>query len=106
MTFTLMSYQGRNDRIAKTYKIQAKPLDLDTGRSVLSGDVNNRYLSRILIPALAMGVARTGQLYEKTTAQESYVSNGTVVTSSDGKVSTDQIKGTFLGAGATDRRCS
>ncbi|EAV7565627.1 hypothetical protein FC224_22060 [Salmonella enterica] len=97
MTFTLMSYQGRNDRIAKTYKIQAKPLDLDTGRSVLSGDVNNRYLSRILIPALAMGVARTGQLYEKTTAQESYVSNGTVVTSSDGKVSTDQIKGTFFG---------
>lgn len=97
MTFSLMTYKGKNDRIVKTYKILAKPMDLDTGRSVLSGDVNNRYLSRILIPALALGVAKTGQLYEKTTAQESYVSNGTIVTSSDGKVSTDQIKGTFLG---------
>lgn len=97
MTFSLMSYRGRNDRIAKTYRIQAKPIDLDTGRSMLSGNVNNRYFSRIVIPALALGVAKTGQLYEKTTAQESYVSNGTVVTSSDGKVSTDQIKGTFFG---------
>ncbi|MDY8671113.1 hypothetical protein UY775_15180 [Escherichia coli] len=97
MTFSLMSYRGKNDRIAKTYKIQAKPMDLDTGRSMLSGDVNNKYFSRIVIPALALGVAKTGQLYEKTTAQESYVSNGTVVTSSDGKVSTDQIKGTFFG---------
>ncbi|EIK1334806.1 DotG/IcmE/VirB10 family protein [Salmonella enterica] len=97
MTFSLMSYQGKNERIAKTYRIQAKPIDLDTGRSMLSGNVNNRYFSRIFIPAIALGVAKTGQLYEKTTAQDSYVSNGTVVTSSDGKVSTDQIKGTFFG---------
>lgn len=97
MSFSLMSYRDKNDRIAKTYKIQAKPVDLDTGRSMLTGRVDNHYIRRILIPALSMGVAKVGKLYEENTKETSYVSNGTVVTNNDGKVSSEQVKGTFFG---------
>lgn len=97
MSFSLMSYRDKNDRIAKTYKIQAKPVDLDTGRSMLTGSVDNHYIRRILIPALSMGVAKVGKLYEENTKETSYVSNGTVVTNNDGKVSSEQVKGTFFG---------
>jgi len=44
MTFTGMSWNGR------TYKITAKAVDENTLRTTLSGDVNNRWFSRILLP--------------------------------------------------------
>lgn len=91
MTFTAMTFDG------KPYKITAKPIDLDTGRSMLSGDVDHRYASRILMPALALSAAKFGSLFENSTQQSTYVSDGTIVQSSSGKVSSDQMKGAFVG---------
>jgi intracellular multiplication protein IcmE len=53
MTFSLMTYKG------ETYKVQAKPVDLDTGRSMLSAEINN-YIRRILVPALARATQKSG----------------------------------------------
>jgi len=91
MTFSAMSMNG------KPYKITAKAVDLDTGRSMLSGDVDHRYVQRIVLPALALGAAKYGSLYENSTDQSTYVSDGTIVQSSSGKVSNDQVTGAFVG---------
>lgn len=91
MTFSLMTFNK------KTYKIQAKPIDLDTGRSMLTADINHNYVRRILIPSLARATEKVGSLYENSTDNTTYVSNGTVVSSSSGKVDMDQVRGTFIG---------
>ncbi|HAV2128567.1 TPA: hypothetical protein JHJ64_004472 [Enterobacter cloacae] len=91
MTFSLMTYKG------ETYKVQAKPIDLDTGRSMLSAEINNNYIRRILVPALARATQKVGSLYENQSNSTTYVSNGTVVTDSSGKVDADQVRGTFIG---------
>lgn len=91
MTFSLMTYKG------ETYKVQAKPVDLDTGRSMLSAEINNNYIRRILVPALARATQKVGSLYENQSNSTTYVSNGTVVTDSSGKVDADQVRGTFIG---------
>jgi intracellular multiplication protein IcmE len=91
MTFSMMTYKG------ETYKIQAKPVDLDTGRTMLSANINNNYIRRILIPALARATQKVGNLYEKQSDSTTYVSNGTIVTDSSGKVDADQVRGTFVG---------
>lgn len=72
MTFTAMRFNG------KSYKINAKPVDQSTSRTSLSGDVNNRYFSRIIVPAIATGLGKAGQLYANS-ASEYIISNGTVV---------------------------
>ncbi|MEB5981835.1 DotG/IcmE/VirB10 family type IV secretion system protein [Enterobacter vonholyi] len=91
MTFSLMTYKG------ETYKVQAKPVDLDTGRSMLSAEINNNYIRRILVPALARATQKVGSLYENQSNSTTYVSNGTVVTDNSGKVDADQVRGTFIG---------
>lgn len=91
MTFSLMNYKG------ETYKVQAKPVDLETGRSMLSADINNNYIRRILVPALARATQKVGSLYENQSNSTTYVSNGTVVSDSSGKVDIDQVRGTFIG---------
>ncbi|MDE4745148.1 DotG/IcmE/VirB10 family protein [Enterobacter hormaechei] len=91
MTFTLMTYKG------ETYKVQAKPVDLDTGRSMLSAEINNNYFRRIVVPALANATKKVGSLYENQSNSTTYVSNGTVVTDNSGKVDADQVRGTFIG---------
>jgi intracellular multiplication protein IcmE len=90
MTFSLMTYKG------ETYKVQAKPVDLDTGRSMLSAEINNNYIRRILVPALARRLKKSS-LYENQSNSTTYVGNGTVVTDSSGKVDADQVRGTFIG---------
>lgn len=97
MTFTMMTFKRNSDDKARTYKIQAKPIDLETGRSMLTGEVDHHYVRRIVVPALSLGVQKVGTLYEKSTSDTTVVSNGTVISSSDGKVSAEQVKGTFLG---------
>lgn len=91
MTFTTMAWAG------SVYNITAKPVDLDTGRTMLSGDVDNRYIARIVVPALALGVQKAGKLYEEATGTDTAVSNGTVVQSSPDKVSRDRVLGSFIG---------
>lgn len=73
MTFTAMQFKGRS------YKVNAKPVDQHTNRTTLSGDVNNRYFTRIVIPALATGLGKAGQLYSQAASQNIITSNGAIV---------------------------
>lgn len=73
MTFTSMQWKGH------AYKITAKPVDLDTGRTALSGEVNNRYFERIILPAIAGGIGNTGQLFARANSE-------TVITPQGGAV--------------------
>lgn len=73
MTFTSMQWNGH------AYKITAKPVDLDTGRTALSGEVNNRYFERIILPAIAGGIGNTGQLFARANSE-------TVITPQGGAV--------------------
>lgn len=77
LTFTAMQWKG------KAYKITAKPVDLDTGRTTLSGEVNNRYFERIILPAIAGGIGNTGQLYARANSD-------TVITPQGGAVQSFQ----------------
>ncbi|OFS61660.1 hypothetical protein HMPREF3069_05050 [Achromobacter xylosoxidans] len=77
MTFTAMQWKGR------AYKVTAKPVDLDTGRTTLSGEVNNRYFERIILPAIAGGIGNTGQLYARANSD-------TVITPQGGAVQSFQ----------------
>lgn len=94
MTFTSMKWKGH------TYKINAKALDKDSLRSALSGDVNHRYFSRIIIPALALGLGRAGQLFEQADTQTIVTPFGTVVRSQNGPPSGKAVVGTILGGAA------
>ena len=96
MTFTFMKWQGRS------YRINAKSIDKDSMRSVLSGEVNNRYLSRILLPALALGLGRTGQMFEQADTQSVVTPFGTVVQSRSGTPSSRSIVGAMVGGAATE----
>lgn len=94
MTFTSMKWKGH------TYKINAKALDKDSLRSALAGDVNHRYFSRIVIPALALGLGRAGQLFEQADTQTIVTPFGTVVRSQNGPPSGKAVTGTILGGAA------
>lgn len=94
MTFTFMEWRGRS------YKITAKAVDQETMRTSLSGEVNNRWMSRIVLPAIAAGIGRTGQLYEQANSQTILVPQVGVVQSRptpDGR----SIAGTVLGGMGT-----
>lgn len=92
MTFTAMRWRGRS------YAVNAKPVDIDTNRTALSGDVSSRYWSRIGIPAIARGVARAGQLYEDSSKVTVVSGLGNVVSGSDGRrVSDREVTGAFVG---------
>lgn len=90
-TFTAMRWKG------KTYSVNAKPLDVETRRTALSGDVNNRYFERIVIPALARGVAQAGQLYEEASKTTVVTGLGTTVETNDGTVDDREVTGAFVG---------
>lgn len=94
MTFTFMKWKNR------TYRINAKSIDKSTMRSSLSGEVNNRYFSRILLPALAMGLARTGQLFEQANTQTVTTPFGGQIQSRSGSPSGRTIAGAIAGGAA------
>lgn len=96
MTFSHMTWNGR------TYRINAKPVDQLTMRSVLSGDVNNRYISRILVPALALGLGRAGQLFEQADTQTVIGPFGNVIQVRDGRPSGRTVAGAVAGGVATE----
>ncbi|WP_145557953.1 conjugal transfer protein TraO [Yersinia aldovae] len=91
LTFTTMVWQGG------AYKINAKPVDSETGRTMLTGDVNNRYFTRIVLPAVAMSITKGGQLYENANGKEVVVSDGVAMQSTPDKVSNNQLYGAFIG---------
>lgn len=51
------------------YKADAWAQDPATHQSSVATDVNNRYFTRIIIPALAHGIGQVGQLYEDANTQ-------------------------------------
>ena len=96
MTFTHMTWNGR------TYRIHARPIDQHTMRSALSGEVNNRYLSRILLPALALGLGRAGQLFEQADTQTIVTPIGGIIQTRSGAPSGRTIAGAVAGGVATE----
>jgi intracellular multiplication protein IcmE len=94
MTFIGMSWKGR------TYKINAKAVDETTLRTALSGDVNNRWFTRILLPAVAAGIGRAGQLYERSGAQTVVTPQGGVIQSEPQVPSGQVVAGTVVGGAA------
>ncbi|WP_321959365.1 conjugal transfer protein TraO [Burkholderia cenocepacia] len=91
MTFSYMKWQGHS------YKVTAKAMDQTTMRTALSGDVNNRYFSRIIIPAIAMGIGRTGQLFEQAAAQNIITPQGGVIQTYPSTPSWSAVGGTIAG---------
>lgn len=91
MTFTYMEWKGRS------YKITAKAVDPESMRTALSGDVNNRYFSRIILPALALAVGKTGQLYERSASENIITSEGAVIQTYPTTPSGKAVMGTFAG---------
>ncbi|MBI3903272.1 MAG: conjugal transfer protein TraO [Nitrosomonadales bacterium] len=91
MTFTYMKWQGRS------YTITAKPVDQTTMRTALSGEVNTRWFSRIIIPAFAKGIGRTGQLYEQANAQNIITPEGGVIQTHPSTPSGSAVAGTIVG---------
>lgn len=91
MTFTFMKWQGRS------YKITAKAVDQNSMRTSLSGDVNNRYFSRIILPAIGMGLGRAGQLYEQASTQNIITPLGGVIRTYPAKPSASAVMGTVVG---------
>ena len=91
MTFTGMSWNGR------TYKITAKAVDEHTLRTALSGDVNNRWFSRILLPAVAAGIGRAGQLYQQSGTQTVISPLGGAVVTAPETPSGKAVAGTVIG---------
>lgn len=90
MSFTYMQWQGRS------YKVNAKPVDQDTLRTTLSGEVNNRYFTRIVLPAVFNGIGKIGQLYENANTTSVITGSGSVVQNSDTPKSSE-IVGSFVG---------
>ncbi|CAH2784187.1 MAG: IncI1 plasmid conjugative transfer protein TraO [uncultured Paraburkholderia sp.] len=91
MTFSYMQWQGHS------YKVTAKAMDQTTMRTALSGDVNNRYFSRIIIPAIAMGIGRTGQLFEQAAAQNIITPQGGIIQTYPSTPSWSAVGGTIAG---------
>ncbi len=94
LTFTSMKWKGHS------YTINAKALDKVSLRSALSGEVNHRYFTRIVVPALALGLGRAGQLFEQADTQTVVTPFGTVVRSQSGPPSGKAVLGTILGGTA------
>jgi intracellular multiplication protein IcmE len=66
--FTEMAYKGIN------YKVDAYALQEDSLLANVATDVNHRYMSRIVLPALLSGIGGIGELYSQANTQ--LVSNG------------------------------
>lgn len=91
MTFDAMVYQGRS------YRVNAKPLDMETSRTALSGSVSHHYFARIILPAIASGVGATGQLFANSGQSAFVTPTGGVVASTPDTPSARNIAGTFVG---------
>lgn len=94
MTFTSMEWNG------VSYKVTAKPVDSMTMRTSLSGEVNDRYFSRIVLPAIANGIAKVGGLYEQASSQNVITSNGAVIQTYPETPDGRNVAGTILGGTA------
>ncbi|AWK15492.1 conjugal transfer protein TraO (plasmid) [Candidatus Fukatsuia symbiotica] len=89
--FERMSWRGQ------TYTVDAYALSDDTLQSSVASDVNHRYFSRIILPAIAMGLGRTGQLFEQSSTQNMITPQGSVIQTRPATPSGSTIAGTVVG---------
>ncbi|CNB82767.1 conjugal transfer protein TraO [Yersinia similis] len=89
--FTRMAWGG------ETYTVDAYALSDETLQSSVASNVNNRYFSRIILPALAMGIGRTGQLYEQANSQNIITPQGGIIQTSTGTPNGSAVAGTIVG---------
>lgn len=89
--FTRLAWRG------ETYTVDAYALSDETLQSSVASNVNNRYFSRIILPALAMGIGRTGQLYEQANSQNIITPQGGVIQTSTGTPNGSAVAGTIIG---------
>ncbi|WP_459515052.1 conjugal transfer protein TraO [Erwinia amylovora] len=77
-------------------KVDAYGVASDSLRAAVSTNVNNRWFSRIILPAFANGLGRTGQLYADSNSQMIITDGGNAIRSTgtpDGKA----VAGTIIG---------
>ncbi|MFS9421455.1 conjugal transfer protein TraO [Citrobacter sp. C411] len=72
VNFKTLAFKGM------TCTIDAYAQDDETQRSSIASDVNHRYVTRIILPALANGLGKVGQLYEDSNTQILTTNSGTV----------------------------
>lgn len=77
VNFKTLSFKGM------TCTIDAYAQDDETQRSSIASDVNHRYVTRIILPALANGIGKVGQLYEDSNTQILTTNSGTVTGRTD-----------------------
>lgn len=79
-----------------TCTVDAYALDDETQRSSVASQVNHRYFTRIVLPALANGLGKVGQLYQDSNTQILSTTGGTITGRSgppDGKAVAGVIAG-------------
>lgn len=79
-----------------TCTVDAYALNDENRRSSIASDVNHRYFTRIILPAIAGGIGKVGQLYEDSNTQILSTDSGTITGrtgSPDGKAVAGVIAG-------------
>ena len=87
-----MLYRGRN------LKVNAVVMDFNTGRALLAGEVDEKWMARLGWPFVADVVAGIGNALSRPT-QATVINSGTTVVTSDA-LDTKQILGAAVGRGA------
>lgn len=88
--FTRMTLGGSD------YDVDAYALQDDTLQSSVASNVNHRYFSRILLPAIAQGIGGVGQLYKDQNTQILSTNAGTI-SGGTGSVKGSAVAGTIVG---------
>ncbi|EDV8901007.1 conjugal transfer protein TraO [Salmonella enterica] len=79
-----------------TCTIDAYAQDDETQRSSIASDVNHRYVTRIILPSLANGLGKVGQLYEDQNTQILTTNSGTI-TGRTGSPDSKAVAGVIAG---------
>ncbi|ECB3799780.1 hypothetical protein EWY80_08760 [Salmonella enterica subsp. enterica serovar Typhimurium] len=90
VNFKTLAFKGM------TCAIDAYAQDDETQRSSIASDVNHRYVTRIILPALANGIGKVGQLYEDSNTQILTTNSGTV-TGRTGSPDSKAVAGVIAG---------
>ncbi|WP_245170000.1 conjugal transfer protein TraO [Enterobacter hormaechei] len=77
-------------------KVDAYGVASDSLRAAVSSNVNNRWFSRIILPAVANGLGRTGQLYADSNSQMIITDGGNAYRST-GTPNGKAVAGTIIG---------
>ncbi|MBH5326346.1 conjugal transfer protein TraO [Salmonella enterica] len=90
VNFKTLAFKGM------TCTIDAYAQDDETQRSSIASDVNHRYVTRIILPALANGIGKVGQLYEDSNTQILTTNSGSV-TGRTGSPDSKAVAGVIAG---------